>query len=230
MYPHAGGDYVYLREAYHPARRLPRRLADVLRDLRRHRGDAGGRLRRRRSRRFVPLGAGGEARRWRSAITLATSAINYVGVRAGARVQQRDRGAQDRRRSLGLRGRRGPLLGGGEPRHLAPLVGRRDERAARRPSAWRCRRCCSAISAGTPRVRRERDPRPGAQHPALAVPRPRHLHGGLPGGERRVPLRAADRRAARHRRASARPRRGRSSAPSAARSRRRSCSRRSSAA
>ena len=47
MYPHAGGDYVYLREAYHPARRLPHRLAVVLRDLRRHRGDAGRGLCRR---------------------------------------------------------------------------------------------------------------------------------------------------------------------------------------
>ncbi len=61
MYPHAGGDYVYLREAYHPVAGLPGRLAVVLRDLRRHRGDAGGRLRRRRSRTSSPLGAGAQA-------------------------------------------------------------------------------------------------------------------------------------------------------------------------
>ena len=35
---------------------------------------------------FVPLGRRGRARRSRSAITVATSTINYVGVRAGARV------------------------------------------------------------------------------------------------------------------------------------------------
>jgi hypothetical protein len=43
MYPRAGGNYVYLREAIHPAAGLPRGLAQLLRDLR------GGRLRPSRS-------------------------------------------------------------------------------------------------------------------------------------------------------------------------------------
>ena len=46
MYPHAGGDYVYLREAYHPLAGFLVGLAVVLRHLRRHGRDARGGLRR----------------------------------------------------------------------------------------------------------------------------------------------------------------------------------------
>ena len=84
MYPHAGGDYVYVREAYHPAAgfvigwlsffviyagtvaTLAVGFAEGL-DL------------------FVPLGRGGKTIA-AVAITLLASWVNYTGVRAGARV------------------------------------------------------------------------------------------------------------------------------------------------
>jgi APA family basic amino acid/polyamine antiporter len=82
MYPHAGGNYVYAREAFHPAAGF---LIGWLSFFAVYAGTvatlaigfAEGLAH------FVPLG---EAARTMTAvgITLATSAINYVGVRAGA--------------------------------------------------------------------------------------------------------------------------------------------------
>jgi len=83
MYPHAGGDYVYLREAFHPLAGFlvgwitffviyagtVATLAAAFAD-----GFSG----------FVPLGVVGE-RALAVALVLAASALNYVGVRWGAR-------------------------------------------------------------------------------------------------------------------------------------------------
>lgn len=83
MFPHAGGDYVYLREAFHPGAgfvmgwisflaiftgtvaTLAAGFADALTP-------------------FVPLGEGGKLA-VAVGITVATSALNYVGVRTSAR-------------------------------------------------------------------------------------------------------------------------------------------------
>jgi len=82
MFPHAGGDYVYLREAYHPvAGFLVGWLsffviyAGTIATL--AAGFAAGLAN------FIPLGPG-EQVGVAIAITFATSAINYVGVRWGA--------------------------------------------------------------------------------------------------------------------------------------------------
>src|SRR5438876_7457365 len=83
MYPHAGGDYVYLREAYHPFAGFVVGwlsffviYAGTVATL--AAGFAEGLAR------FITLGAGGKVIA-AVAITLLTSWINYVGVRAGAR-------------------------------------------------------------------------------------------------------------------------------------------------
>jgi basic amino acid/polyamine antiporter, APA family len=80
MYPHAGSDYVYLREAYHPP---PGRVAVVPRNLHRHGGDAAigfaARLQP-----FVTLGPTQELL-VAVAVIVATTAVNYVSVPAGAR-------------------------------------------------------------------------------------------------------------------------------------------------
>jgi basic amino acid/polyamine antiporter, APA family len=83
MYPHAGGDYVYLREAYHPVAGFvvgwlsffviySGTVATLAA------GFAEGLTR------FVALGVGGKMAAG-VGITLLTSWINYVGVREGAR-------------------------------------------------------------------------------------------------------------------------------------------------
>jgi APA family basic amino acid/polyamine antiporter len=83
MYPHAGGDYVYLREAFHPLAGFlvgwitffviyagtVATLAAAFAD-----GLSG----------FLPLGIAGE-RGLAVALVIAASALNYVGVRWGAR-------------------------------------------------------------------------------------------------------------------------------------------------
>lgn len=82
MFPHAGGDYVYLREAYHPvAGFLVGWLsffviyAGTIATL--AAGFAAGLAN------FIPLGPGGQVG-VAVGLTLAASAINYVGVRWGA--------------------------------------------------------------------------------------------------------------------------------------------------
>jgi APA family basic amino acid/polyamine antiporter len=83
MYPRAGGDYVYLREAFHPvAGFLVGWLsffviyAGTIATLAAGFAAGVGNL--------IPLGAGGELS-LALALTLAVSALNYVGVRWGAR-------------------------------------------------------------------------------------------------------------------------------------------------
>ena len=118
MYPHAGGDYVYLREAYHPlAGFLIGWLsffviyAGTVATL--AAGFAEG------LDHFVPLGTGGKVAA-AVLITAATSSINYVGVRAGARVNNVTAAIK----IVALIGlvAIGPLLGGGSLTHLTPLV------------------------------------------------------------------------------------------------------------
>src|SRR5215475_8364490 len=84
MYPHAGGDYVYLREAYHPvAGFLAGWLsffviyAGTVATLAAGFAEGLGQ--------FVPLGASGKMIA-AVLVTIATSWINYIGVRTGARV------------------------------------------------------------------------------------------------------------------------------------------------
>ena len=117
MYPHAGGDYVYLREAYHP---LAGFLAGWLSFFVIYAGTvatlavgfAEGLAH------FVPLGAGGRPA-LAVAIIAATSWINYVGVRTGARVNNVTAAIK----LVALAGLAvvGPLLGGGDAGHLTPL-------------------------------------------------------------------------------------------------------------
>jgi len=83
MYPRAGGDYVYLREAFHPAAGFLvgwltffAIYAGTIATLAAGFAAGVGSL--------VPLGPGGELA-LAVALTLATSGLNYVGVRWGAR-------------------------------------------------------------------------------------------------------------------------------------------------
>ena len=83
MFPHAGGDYVYLREAYHPlAGFLVGWLTffviyvGTIATLAAGFAAALGH--------FFPLGSGGELA-VALAVTVASSLLNYLGVRAGAR-------------------------------------------------------------------------------------------------------------------------------------------------
>jgi basic amino acid/polyamine antiporter, APA family len=118
MYPHAGGDYVYLREAYHPVAGF---LAGWLSFFVIYAGTvatlaagfAEGLAH------FVPLGAAGKML-VAVLITVATSAINYVGVRTGARVNNVTAAIK----IVALVGLVliGPLLGAGSVSHLQPLV------------------------------------------------------------------------------------------------------------
>lgn len=118
MYPHAGGDYVYLREAYHPvAGFLIGWLsffviyAGTVATL--AAGFAEGLAQ------FVPLGVGGKVLA-AVLITFGVSWINYVGVRSGARVNNVTAGIK-LVALVGL-GVIGPLLGAGSLTHFQPLV------------------------------------------------------------------------------------------------------------
>ncbi len=118
MYPHAGGDYVYLREAYHPiAGFLIGWLsffviyAGTVATL--AVGFAEG------VSHFVALGPTGKAALAVLTIII-TSWINYVGVRRGARVNNVT-GAIKLVALIGLVAV-GPLLGAGSVTHLQPLV------------------------------------------------------------------------------------------------------------
>ncbi|MGD9763277.1 MAG: APC family permease [Candidatus Binatia bacterium] len=118
MYPHAGGDYVYLREAYHP---LAGFLAGWLSFFVIYAGTvatlavgfAEGLAY------FVPLGAAGRVA-VAAAVTIATSWINYAGVRTGARANN----ATAAIKLVALAGLAvvGPLLGGGGAGHFTPFL------------------------------------------------------------------------------------------------------------
>jgi len=118
-YPHAGGDYVYLREAFHPlAGFLVGWLsffviyAGTVATL--ATGFAEGLAR------FIDLGAGGKAAA-AVAVTALTSWINYRGVRAGAQFNNFTAGLK----VVALVGLAvaGPLVGYGSLSHLQPLFG-----------------------------------------------------------------------------------------------------------
>lgn len=118
MYPHAGGDYVYLREAYHPlAGFLVGWLsffviyAGTVATL--AAGFAEGLAH------FVALGAGGKLAA-AVAVTVLTSWINYVGVRAGARVNNAT-GYIKIAALVGL-AVAGPLFGRGDLGNFDPLL------------------------------------------------------------------------------------------------------------
>jgi len=118
MYPHAGGDYVYLREAYHPVAGF---LAGWLSFFVIYAGTvatlaagfAEGLAH------FVPLGTAGKVVA-AVLITVGTSWINYVGVRTGARVNNLT-AAVKVAALVGLVAI-GPLLGAGHLANLRPLV------------------------------------------------------------------------------------------------------------
>jgi APA family basic amino acid/polyamine antiporter len=118
MYPHAGGDYVYLREAYHPMAGFLTGwisffviYAGTVATL--AAGFAEGLAY------FVPLGTDGKVA-VAVLITIATSWINYLGVRTGARVNNVT-GAIKIAALIALV-LVGPLLGGGSIEHLTPLL------------------------------------------------------------------------------------------------------------
>ena len=118
MYPHAGGDYVYLREAYHPAAGF---LVGWLTFFVIYAGSiatlaagfAEGCVH------FVPLGAAAKVI-VAVAVTVAMSAVNYLGVRAGAAVN--NVAGYLKIAALGGFVVAGPLLGRGRLDHLQPLV------------------------------------------------------------------------------------------------------------
>ena len=119
MYPHAGGDYVYLREAYHPAAGFlvgwlsffviyagtVATLAVGFAEALAH---------------FCTLNAGAKVL-IAAAITTITSWINYSGVRSGARFNNIT-GYLKIAALVGL-GIVGPVIGTGSFQHLAPPFG-----------------------------------------------------------------------------------------------------------
>jgi basic amino acid/polyamine antiporter, APA family len=118
MYPHAGGDYVYLREAYHPFAGFVIGwlsffviYAGTVATL--ATGFAEGLAH------FVSLGAAGKTLA-AVAITAATSWINYLGVRTGARFNNVATGFKIA--ALVALGLLGPLLGHGDFGHFRPLL------------------------------------------------------------------------------------------------------------
>lgn len=117
MFPRAGGDYVYLREAYHPAAGF---LAGWVSFFVIYAGTvatlavgfAEGLAF------FVPIDHGGKVV-MAVLITIATSAINYVGVRTGARFNNVT--AVIKLAALAALALLGPLLGGGSWDHFTPF-------------------------------------------------------------------------------------------------------------
>jgi len=116
MYPHAGGDYVYLREAFHPAAGF---LVGWLTFFVIYAGtiatlaagfaaSVGG---------FVSLDAGGTLA-LAIGVTLASTAVNWVSVRAGARVNNVATFAKVL--AIGLFVALGPAIGPGSWANLAP--------------------------------------------------------------------------------------------------------------
>ena len=118
MYPHAGGDYVYLREAYHPVAGF---LAGWLSFFVIYAGTvatlASGFAEG--VSHFITLDSMGKAG-LAVVIIIATSWINYVGVRRGARVNNLT--GVIKIVALMALVIAGPLLGGGDLAHLQPLV------------------------------------------------------------------------------------------------------------
>ena len=150
MFPHAGGDYVYLREAFHPLRRLPGRLALVLRRSSRAPSPRSRRASRRRSSRVLGLSGAGRDSRSRSSRSWPCSWLNAIGVRHGARANNVTgwikvgvlaffvmRGAAHRRAATSAT--------------CVPSSTGSSPRRRRWPSRSRSRPCSSATSAGTPR-------------------------------------------------------------------------------
>jgi APA family basic amino acid/polyamine antiporter len=118
MYPRAGGDYVYLREAFHPAAGFLVGwlgffviFAGTIATL--AAGFAAG------LGEFVPLGRG-ERIGVAVALTWAVSVLNYVGVRWGALANNLT--AVVKVGALLLLAVAGPILGRGDAANLAPLV------------------------------------------------------------------------------------------------------------
>lgn len=118
MYPHAGGDYVYLREAYHP---LAGFVAGWLTFFAIYAGTvatlATGFAEGLAS--FVTLEAGGKMVT-AIALTFIASAVNYTGVRAGA-LFNNVTGAIKLAAIAALM-IAGPLIGHGDINHLWPLA------------------------------------------------------------------------------------------------------------
>ena len=119
MYPHAGGDYVYLREAYHP---LAGFLIGWLSFFVIYAGTvatlAAGFSEGLAH--FVGLGVAGKAG-VAVAVTLGTSWVNYAGVRAGARFNNVT-GYVKLAALIGL-ALAGPLWGAGSVTNFHPLIG-----------------------------------------------------------------------------------------------------------
>src|SRR3990172_8965076 len=118
MFPRAGGDYVYLREAFHPAAGFLVGwlsffviYAGTIATL--AAGFAAG------LRHFVALGPRGELA-VAVVLTLADSALNYVGVRWGARANNLT--AVVKIGALAAFALLGPLLGAGSAANLGPFV------------------------------------------------------------------------------------------------------------
>ena len=117
MYPHAGGDYVYLREAYHPAAGFLVGwltffviYAGTVATLAVGFAEGLGH--------FVPLDGGGRLA-IAVAVTLVTSGINYAGVRLGASVNNLT--AWLKLAALVVLAGVGPLVGGATLANLVPL-------------------------------------------------------------------------------------------------------------
>lgn len=118
MYPHAGGDYVYLREAFHP---LAGFLVGWLSFFVIYAGTvatlavgfADGLAP------FLTLGAGARTA-VAVGVTIATSAVNYVGVRAGARFNNVT--ALFKIGALAALAVAGPLAAHGDIAHFRPLL------------------------------------------------------------------------------------------------------------
>jgi len=148
MYPHAGGDYVYLREAYHPtAGFLVGWLsffviyAGTVATL--AMGFAEGLAH------YVSLGAAGKIV-VAVAITIVTSWINYLGVRPGALLNNLS--AALKVATLAGLGVVGWFFVPSVPAELTATAVESFPAGRRSPaSGSRCRRSCSATSAGTRR-------------------------------------------------------------------------------
>ena len=218
MFPHAGGDYVYLREAYHPiAGFLVGWLsffviyAGTVATL--AVGFAEG------LEHFVPLGPagriarGGADRRRDVVDQLRRRAQRRAGQQRHRRHQGRHAGRLGGHRPVGRNGEQRPPLAAWSP------TCRRWHRAH---SGSHCRRCCSATSAGTRRCTSPaRSATRGGPSRASLFAGLGVVHRDLSGGEPRLPLRAAGRRSCAATTASASRRRAPSSAKPAARSARR---------
>jgi len=118
MYPRAGGDYVYLREAFHP---LAGFLVGWLSFFAIFAGTVATLAVAFASSIAPRLGLGEDSHvAIAIAITLAASAVNYVGVRWGARVNNLTSYAKIA--ALLAFAALGPLVGRGDVGHLSPLV------------------------------------------------------------------------------------------------------------